>query len=110
MTPRATGAFRPYGHFRRKDAIPVFPQGRICAHLGCETLLSIYNRAPLCSLHVAERTAESRRPASHGPLEERRCENCGEVFTTNNPTRRYCNDHCRMAAWASRGRGKSDAA
>ena len=28
------------------------PPGRICAHCGCDTILSVYNRQRYCSVHV----------------------------------------------------------
>lgn len=29
-----------------------FPQGRVCAHPGCSTVLSVYNPRPHCFMHA----------------------------------------------------------
>jgi hypothetical protein len=90
---------------RREDLIPAYARGRVCAEPGCETHLSIYNPSPFCALHAVKGDAATRRAASRSPLEERVCGNCGGLFTTNNPRRRYCSDACRMKAWARRREG-----
>lgn len=35
----------------RRSRIKTFPSGRLCAHEGCGTVLSIYNTRKRCSLH-----------------------------------------------------------
>ena len=38
---------------------PTFPNGRVCTHPGCTTMLSIYNRREACSEH---QVADPRPP------------------------------------------------
>jgi hypothetical protein len=85
--------------------VAVRERGRICAHDGCDTILSIYNPAKNCSAHV---TDALNRPRRGSPLRDRRtaCEHCGEEFETRHLRRRYCSDRCRMAAFASRRRAE----
>ena len=40
---------------------PLYPRGRICAHLGCGTRLSIYNESPYCALHEKGPQPPARR-------------------------------------------------
>jgi hypothetical protein len=94
---------------RRSDLLPAYERGRVCAELGCDTHLSIYNPSPYCALHAVRGVAGTRRAASLRPLEERVCASCGGRFATNNPKRRYCSDACRMKAWAQRRRKATDA-
>jgi endogenous inhibitor of DNA gyrase (YacG/DUF329 family) len=84
------------------DRVAVRERGRICAHDGCDTILSIYNPARYCSAHVSEAGGRnSRRPR---PVRLAACEHCGEEFETRNSHRKYCSDRCRMAAFARRKR------
>jgi hypothetical protein len=77
--------------------------GRTCAIDGCGTVLSIYNSSRFCSLHTVEvRVAERRKPDRAVRLVA--CAHCGQEFETKNPARRYCSDHCRMAAYTARER------
>lgn len=100
-------------NFRRPvsftDRVAVRERGRICAHDGCDTILSIYNPAKYCSAHV---TAALDRPRRGSLQRERRtaCEHCGEEFETRHLHRRYCSDRCRMAAFARRKRAAERAA
>jgi hypothetical protein len=85
------------------DRVAVWERGRICAHDGCDTILSIYNSAKYCSAHVTDALKRPRR----GSLQRERrtaCEHCGEGFKTRYLHRRYCSDRCRMAAFARRRR------
>jgi len=50
--------------------VRVFPGGRVCAHDGCSTRLSVYNRGDVCALHdrLGGALASPRRvtcPAQH---------------------------------------------
>lgn len=83
------------------DRVRAHQRGRTCAHEGCETILSIYNPARLCAVHVKAQNAR-RRPAL--AVREVACEQCGLTFESANPHRRYCSDRCRMAAFARRKR------
>jgi len=38
----------------RTRRVPTFPEGRVCLHEGCTTILSIYNSQPRCSLHAID--------------------------------------------------------
>ena len=83
------------------DRVPVRQRGRICAQDGCDTILSIYNPAKLCAVHAK---AQIGRRGQTQPLRQVACGSCGSAFQTRNPRRRYCSDHCRMAAFARRKR------
>jgi hypothetical protein len=84
------------------DRVPVRRRGRICAHDGCSTILSVYNLGKYCSAHASE--ARDRRRASQQPPRLVACADCGEEFKTRNVRRRFCSDRCRMAAFARRKR------
>jgi len=43
------------GHGRYDNKVRVFEQGRVCAEDGCNTVLSLYNRRLLCSIHESLR-------------------------------------------------------
>ena len=89
-------------HVSQTDRVRAHRRGRICAHEGCETILSIYNPAKLCAVHAE---AQSRRRRGRArPVQEVACEQCGLTFEGANPHRRYCSDRCRMAAFARRRR------
>ena len=82
----------------------MYKRGRICAHDGCATILSIYNPAKYCSAHLQEAQAGDagrRAPCAKCLRELRR------QFETANPHRRYCSDRCRMASFARRRRASS---
>lgn len=101
-TPVTTSlnAWRPVS---QTDRLAVRRRGRICAHDGCGTILSIYNPAKYCSAHVDDALGRRRRPG----LQVARavtCEHCGQEFETRNARRKYCSDRCRMTAFASRKR------
>lgn len=36
---------------RGKESSARAPRGRVCAQSGCRTVLSIYNKSTLCSIH-----------------------------------------------------------
>jgi hypothetical protein len=86
------------------DRVRIHERGRICAHAGCDTILSIYNPTKYCTAHVSE-AAGARRRMTHGPRATA-CEACGLVFETRNERRRFCSDRCRMAAFARRKRAR----
>ena len=60
------------------DRVRIHERGRICAHAGCDTILSIYNPTKYCTAHVSE-AAGARRRMTHGPRATA-CEACGLVF------------------------------
>jgi hypothetical protein len=79
--------------------------GRLCGQEGCDTVLSIYNPAALCSLHDdAHDEARTKECHRKGTTVTRNCahESCESSFETANQFRVYCSDHCRMAAFALR--------
>lgn len=100
-TPVST-ARNPWGSISQANRVRVHERGRICAHDGCATILSIYNPEKYCSAHQRQ-ARRGLRGVAH-PVLAVACENCGEGFTTRNPRRRYCSDRCRMAAFARRKR------
>jgi hypothetical protein len=100
-TPVST-ALNPWGSISQANRVRVHQRGRICAHDGCATILSIYNPAKYCSAHL-EQAQRGRRGVTH-PVLAIACENCGAAVRTRNPRRRYCSDRCRMAAFARRKR------
>jgi len=59
-TSRKDRVFGPPG--RGKKAADRPPRGRMCVHIGCETVLSTYNPSDVCWLHAppAYRHALSR--------------------------------------------------
>jgi hypothetical protein len=87
----------------RTERVAVRERGRVCAHEGCDTILSVYNPLNYCAAHVSE-TLNRRRRGSLQPARIVACHHCGEEFTTRNAHRRYCGDRCRMAAFARRKR------
>ena len=101
-TPVTTSlnAWRPVS---QTDRVAVRERGRICAHKGCDTILSIYNPAKFCSAHVDEALGRRRRPGLRAARAVA-CQHCGEEFETRNGRRMYCSDRCRMAAFARRRR------
>jgi hypothetical protein len=91
-------AFAPGGG---RVKVHTYEPGRTCAALGCATILSTYNRSSYCALHNADEDGKSKHRVQR-PLEERPCPQCGQLFATANPKRRYCGDPCRMAAFQGR--------
>jgi hypothetical protein len=87
---------------KRSDRVKAYGRGRVCATPGCFTILSDYNPSGYCSLHGAGRVGVPHRKPDDRALEERRCIDCGLLFTTTNPKRLYCSDHCRMSAFMRR--------
>ena len=53
MKSRVTGSYLIPSTGRPSDRIPAYGSGRVCEAPGCGTVLSNYNPAPYCSLHVA---------------------------------------------------------
>lgn len=47
-----------------RRSAPVGEPGRVCAELGCDTVLSIYNTTERCSLHRTFVTIVPRNPGS----------------------------------------------
>jgi endogenous inhibitor of DNA gyrase (YacG/DUF329 family) len=84
------------------ERVAVRERGRICAHEGCDTILSIYNPTRFCAAHVEE--ARSRRRRALQVARTVACGHCGALFETKNAHRKYCSDRCRMAAFARRKR------
>jgi len=85
------------------DRVTARKRGRICAVEGCDTILSIYNPARYCSVHVDEAQDACRLRLAHA-TRTLACEHCGAPFETRNAHRRYCSDRCRMAAFSRRKR------
>ena len=57
--PRTTGVHAASNEGEHPP--PLYPGGRICAHLGCGTRLSIYNESPYCALHEKGPQQRTRR-------------------------------------------------
>jgi hypothetical protein len=102
MSTPVTTSLNPGRRVSLTERVTVRARGRVCAHEGCDTILSIYNPTRYCSAHVQE-AAGRRRTSSQTPRRVA-CEHCGEEFETMNTHRRYCSDRCRMAAFARRKR------
>ena len=103
MSTPVTTSINAWRRVSQTDRVAVRQRGRVCAHDGCDTILSIYNPARYCSAHVTEALGHRRRV----DLQQERpvaCAHCGEEFETRNARRRYCSDQCRMAAFARRKR------
>lgn len=47
-----------------------WPRGRVCAHEGCDAVLSMYNRDDCCSLHTGSTT---RRSGAHVVTDAAEC-------------------------------------
>jgi endogenous inhibitor of DNA gyrase (YacG/DUF329 family) len=108
MSTRITGTLNPWGPASRADRVRSYRGGRICAHAGCGTILSIYNPSKYCTVHASLGTG-GRRRGMPSPIREVACQQCGTVFETSNRARRFCSDRCRMAAFARRKRATSRA-
>ena len=80
-----------------------YQSGRTCGHGDCATILSVYNPSRYCSVHEKPAFAGRKRRMPLPPREVA-CEHCATVFETANRHRKYCGDHCRMAAFARRKR------
>jgi len=109
MSTPVTTSLNPWGRpFTQANVVRAHQKGRICAHEGCATVLSIYNPTTHCAAHAGEQPG---RRGALAPLREVACENCGGAFQTRNPRRSYCGDRCRMAAFSRRRRSsqRSDA-
>ncbi len=59
MSTPVTTALNPWGPISRANRVRVHQSGRVCAHAGCATILSIYNPAKYCSVHLEQ--AQGRR-------------------------------------------------
>lgn len=103
MSTPVTTSLNTWRPVSQTDRLTVRERGRICAHEGCDTILSIYNPAKYCSAHV-DATLGRRRRSGLQLARTVACERCGEEFETKNARRRYCSDTCRMAAFARRRR------
>jgi hypothetical protein len=104
MTTRITGSLHPWGAISRAERVRVYASGRVCAEASCQTVLSIYNPCPYCTVHEKASIGLGRRRGEPRPTRECACELCGHAFETSNPARKYCSDRCRMAAFARRKR------
>lgn len=101
---RVAGRFRTWSAVSRSGPVRSHEGGRVCAHAGCETVLSIYNPTKYCGVHARD-AAEARRTRRTEPVvREMGCMRCGAVFETTTASRKYCSDRCRMAAFAARKR------
>ena len=104
MSTPVTTSFNSWGKpVSQANAVRSHRRGRICAHEGCKTILSIYNPAEFCAAHMNQAQNRHGRVAEH-PMKEAACKNCGSIFATDNPHRRYCSDRCRVAAFSRRKR------
>jgi len=82
--------------------VSAYATGRTCAVDGCRTILSTYNPSAYCSVHEPQHVPRRRRQTPSRPMEERACPQCGDLFETANPRRRFCSDRCRVAAFQQR--------
>ena len=65
MSTPVTTSLNPWGKpVSRANVVRSHPRGRVCAHEGCNTILSIYNSAPYCAAHLKQ--MEGGRRALHG--------------------------------------------
>ena len=103
MSTPVTTSFNAWRPVSLTERVAVRKRGRICAHDGCDTILSIYNPGKFCSAHVSEARTRRHRESPQ-PLRQVACDHCGEEFETRNAHRRFCSDRCRMAAFARRKR------
>jgi endogenous inhibitor of DNA gyrase (YacG/DUF329 family) len=107
MSAPVTTSLNLWRQVSRTERIRAHGRGRVCAHEGCETILSVYNPARFCAVHLK---AEAGRRGQTRTRRAVACEQCGLLFETPNPQRRYCSDRCRMAAFARRKRAALRAA
>jgi predicted nucleic acid-binding Zn ribbon protein len=103
MSTTVTTSLNPWGPVSQTHRVRAYQRGRVCAHDGCDTILSVYNPSAYCGAH-AEMARNKRRRGELHPVREVACEHCGTAFETQNTHRRYCSDRCRMAAFARRKR------
>lgn len=100
---RRSGSHRPSRAAAQRVA--VYGRGRVCAEPSCATVLSAYNPSAYCCLHEkpARGTTVSRQRATE-QLVRKICAHdpCQRPFASANPSRRYCSDRCRMAAFQRR--------
>jgi endogenous inhibitor of DNA gyrase (YacG/DUF329 family) len=102
-----TNSINQWRRASETERVRLYARGRVCAHPGCPTILSVYNPARFCAAHL-QQARPRRRQISLVPHEVS-CESCGTPFETSNPRRRYCSDRCRMAAFARRSRAQKRA-
>ena len=86
---------------RRSDRVRNYRVGRVCSEPGCETVLSIYNPSSRCAVHQRRADVITLRRQESAEA-ERSCVQCGALFLTTNPRRRYCSSRCRSQAFAER--------
>jgi endogenous inhibitor of DNA gyrase (YacG/DUF329 family) len=103
MSTPVTTSINAWRRVSLTERVAVRKRGRVCAHDGCDTILSIYNPGNYCSAHAGE-ARNRRHRESPQPLRLVACDNCGGEFQTKNVHRRFCSDRCRMAAFARRKR------
>jgi hypothetical protein len=101
MGTRITGSTVRGAPIARAERVRTYAGNRICAAESCNTILSIYNPSKFCTLHSAPDRGSARRKPVRLPR-QCECDHCGKEFETTNPVRKYCSDHCRMAAFALR--------
>ena len=94
----------------RSVKVALYAPGRTCAADDCTTILSTYNSADYCAVHVRLHPPETtpRGQRAKLPLIEGTCPECGHVFETNNPRRRYCTDACRATAFQRRRKASEE--
>ena len=107
MSTRGSDSVNLWRRVSETERVRIYDRGRICAHPGCATILSIYNPARYCAAHLPQAQPRRRRMAL--VAREIACESCGTPFESSNPRRRYCSDRCRMAAFARRSRAQKRA-
>jgi endogenous inhibitor of DNA gyrase (YacG/DUF329 family) len=107
MSTPVTNSINKWRRTSETERVRLYARGRICAHPGCATILSVYNPARFCAAHLQQ--AQPRRRRMTLLPREASCENCGTAFETSNPRRKFCSDRCRMAAFARRSRAQKRA-
>jgi hypothetical protein len=95
------GSLEPLAPGRRSDRVRNYGEGRLCSEPGCSTVLSIYNPSSRCAVHQRRSDIVPFRRFESQEV-ERGCSQCGALFRTTNPRRRYCSARCRSHAFAER--------
>ena len=76
-----------------------YPRGRVCAHEGCTTPLSVYNSEDVCAAHVGDK--DDMRYLGYSFVV---CKDCGEVIEKRKATTagrcRKCSEKLNRAALA----------
>jgi hypothetical protein len=73
----------------RPQWVKTYPAGRVCAHQGCDTRLSVYNEGDYCGAHVLD------QPMRYCGYPVIVCARCGEAtITTKQYGASYRCGHC----------------